>query len=138
MNNYLKEAREFLSRFQISLVIREAIPQKAPLWTNEDEKEDYGKNYWVELRNKEGKKYSFNYWGSINDKYQNKRPNAYDVLACLNSYDDGSNYDDFCSSYGYETDSIKAAKTYKAVMKQIEGLKTILSPEALEALNNID
>jgi hypothetical protein len=134
---YYKQVKDFLSKYCLTLTIKEAIPQKKPLWVSDRKTEDYGKNYWVSIKNKNGISYNFDFWGSIKDKYGNKKPNAYDVLACLDTLSDGETFESFCNSYGYDTDSILAEKTYKAVMKQIDGLKKILSKEAIEDLNNI-
>ena len=134
---YLKQANDFLNEYSLYLIIREAMSQKKPLWVSDRKTEDYGINYWVTLRNKEGETYTFDFWGSVKDKNDNKKPNAYDVLACIDTFSDGETFKDFCNSYGYDTDSILAEKTYKAVMKQIEGLKKVLSSKAIEKLNNI-
>lgn len=48
-------------------------------------------------------------------------PTAYDVLACLQKYDVGT-FEDFCGDYGYDNDSIKSLKTYKAVKKEYENV----------------
>jgi len=132
---YLQQVQKFLLKNKIEITIEKAIPQKAPLWVADH----YGVNYWITLKNSvTNKSYSFDFWGSIYDKEQHKNPNAYDVLACLNTHLDGESFEDFCSSYGYEVDSIKAFKTYKATLKQNEGLKKIFSSEQLEELNNIN
>jgi hypothetical protein len=144
-NKYNKQAKEFLSKYELNLSIREAIPQKTPLWINKDSKnQQHGINYFCSLSNKDGKHYSFDFWGSIADAEKishgekTGRPNAYSILACLDTYSDGESFEDFCNNFGYDTDSITAEKTYKAVMKQIDGLKAILTPEAIEELNNIN
>lgn len=141
MNKYNEEARNFLKKFELSLNIREAIPQKPPIWHKG--KEDYGINYYCTLVNKEGKSYAFDFWGSIKDKENyfrgwSKSPSAYDILACLDTYNDGITFEDFCTGYGYDTDSITAEKTFKAVQYQTSKLKEILSIEAQEELNNIN
>jgi hypothetical protein len=141
-NNYDKQADNFLSKYNLTLNVREAIPQKMPLWCKEGEK--HGINYFCSLVNKEGKAYSFDFWGSIAEaesirryEVRRRRPSSYDILACLDTFSDGSSFEDFCNEFGYSTDSIMAEKTYKAVMKQVEGLKKILPTEAIEELNNI-
>lgn len=64
------------------------------------------------------------------------KPNAYDILACLDVlYDD--NFDDFCSSFGYDTDSITAEKTYRAVQEQDRALRRLFTMEQLEKLSEI-
>ena len=145
MNEYNKQASEFLKTYGLNLSIRQAIPQRAPLWIDKDKKIEgfYGIKYWVTLSNKDGLHYSFDFWDSIANREKIKhgrndgRPVAYDVLACLDTYSDGESFEDFCNNFGYDTDSRQAEKTYYAVMKQIEGIKKVLSIEAIEALNNI-
>lgn len=43
-------------------------------------------------------------------------PTEYDVLACLTKNEVGT-FENFCSEFGYDTDSRTAKKTYKAVLK---------------------
>lgn len=139
MDNYKKQATEFLRKHNLVLNIREAMPQKEPLWVKHSDKKGglYGKNYFCSLTNKDGKHYSFDFWGSIHDLNTGRKPNAYDVLACLDTCSDGESFEDFCNGYGYDTDSKMAEATYNAVMKQIAGLKAIMTPEALSELNEI-
>ncbi len=65
-----------------------------------------------------------------------KAPTAYDVLVCLQKYDVGS-FDDFCSDFGYNIDSITANKTYKAVCKEFESIQRIWSDDEIEKLQEI-
>lgn len=138
--DYKKQARDFLEKHGLTLNIREAVPQKAPIWQKGNE--NHGINYYCSLSNKDGKHYSFDFWGSIKDKENDfrgwsKAPSAYDILACLDTYNDGYTFENFCFSYGYDTDSITAEKIYKVVQYQTEKLKEILTPEAQNELNEI-
>lgn len=63
-------------------------------------------------------------------------PNSYDVLACLNLLSE-DNFEDFCSSYGYETDSILALKTFEAVKEQDRNLRKLFERSELEMLSDI-
>lgn len=89
---------------------------------------------------------------SINDisKYQNsfgfgkqmkliagKQPTPYDVLACLTKYDPGT-FEDFCGEFGYDTDSRKAYKTYKAVKREWENVAILFNDEQLDMLREIN
>jgi hypothetical protein len=65
------------------------------------------------------------------------KPTNYDILACLQKYDVGS-FEDFCDNYGYDNDSRKAEKTYKAVCKEFEGMERLFSPDELEILSEIN
>ena len=65
-----------------------------------------------------------------------KEPKPYDVLACLDVlYDDS--FEDFCSSFGYDTDSIAAEKIYKACLEQSNQLKILFNDKELEKLAEI-
>ncbi len=78
--------------------------------------------------------YRFTFGQSIANK--GNKPTAYDVLACLTKYDIGS-YDDFCSDFGYSTDSRKARKIYRDVLKEWKNVEKMFSPEQLELLREI-
>ena len=82
---------------------------------------------------RDGKKYVGTFGQSI--MAGDKTPSAYDILACLDYWE--GDFEDFCAEYGYYEDSIKALSTYKAVMKQSEGLKSLFSTEELEKLGEI-
>ena len=64
-------------------------------------------------------------------------PTAYDILACLTKYDPGS-FENFCSEFGYDEDSRRAYKTYKAVVKEFENVEKLFSEEEREQLNKIN
>jgi|GEM_PF-675149 len=65
------------------------------------------------------------------------RPDNYDILACLNTYDDNITLDDFAREYGYTIPS-EAIDIYNKVKDQILNLKLLYNDEELEQLNNID
>lgn len=78
------------------------------------------------------------YGGSIFGAKEIKRvaPTAYDVLACITKYHPGT-LEDFCSEFGYDTDSKKAEKTYYAVLKEYADVSSIFSHQELEELAEI-
>lgn len=82
-----------------------------------------------------GKRYSFNFGQSIAGA--DEIPTAYDVLSCLQKYDIGS-FEDFCGEFGYDTDSRKAEKIYKAVCKEYESLCRLYSDEELQLMAEIN
>lgn len=63
-------------------------------------------------------------------------PTAYDVLACMQKYDVGS-YEDFCSEFGYDTDSRTAEKIYRAVVEEYKNLAMLYSDAELEEMAEI-
>lgn len=64
-------------------------------------------------------------------------PTAYDVLACLTKYEVGT-FEDFCSEFGYDTDSRTAKKTYKAVLKEYSNVCKIWSDSEIELMQEIN
>lgn len=132
-NDYIGNAKLFLQDTNAELSISKAYPQKRAPWIKTDEEQ--GIHYWCVLRR--GKKqYGFDFWDSIDNKKANKRPNEYDILSCLNTLSE-NNFPDFCDAFGYDTDSIKALKTFEACQEQDKGLRRIFTDIELEKLNNI-
>lgn len=63
-------------------------------------------------------------------------PTLYDILACLTKSDPGD-IEDFCSDYGYNTDSIKDNELHKAVCKEWKGVNRLFG-DCLEELQEIN
>jgi hypothetical protein len=63
-------------------------------------------------------------------------PSAYDVLACLSKYEVGT-FEDFCSSYGYDVDSRKAERIYKAVLKEYNNVCLLWTDDEIAVLQEI-
>lgn len=65
-----------------------------------------------------------------------KPPTNYDILACLTKYDPGI-FEDFCSEFGYDTDSIRAEKTYNAVKNEYMNVINLYSDTEIEQLAEV-
>lgn len=63
-------------------------------------------------------------------------PTEYDILACLETYVPDT-FEDFCSEFGYDDDSISALKTYLACQKQWSNIRKIFTEEQIEELAEI-
>lgn len=63
-------------------------------------------------------------------------PKAYDVLTCLTKYDPDT-FENFCSEYGYDTDSKSAEKTYNAVKDEYKNICALFTDEEIEKLAEI-
>jgi hypothetical protein len=67
-----------------------------------------------------------------------KMPTLADVLDCLASdaagFQNAASFEDWASEYGYDTDSRKAEKIYKAVSQQSSDLELILGSGLYEEL----
>ena len=63
-------------------------------------------------------------------------PTAEEVLECLRSdaCTDGDTFEEFCFSLGYDSDSRKAEKLYKAVQRQTDKLRRFLGADLFTEL----
>lgn len=66
-----------------------------------------------------------------------EEPSAYNVLACLDGNDPGT-FEDFCSNFGYDTDSRKAKKIYDDVLNQWKELRCLFTDDELKTLGEIN
>lgn len=66
-----------------------------------------------------------------------KTPRPYDVLAVLSKSDPGT-FEEFCSEYGYDTDSRKAENIYHAVVDEWNNLKMLFTDDELDKLSEIN
>lgn len=133
MNEYEKQANDFLAETETKLEVKESAIQSEPLWVNKGEK--YGIKYDVKLENAKGQ-YVFNFWGSIHNKEQSNEPTAYDVIACLTTNEVGTVWN-FINEFGYEANE-KTQKIYQAVKAEYKGLKRIFTDEDFEKLAEIN
>jgi len=65
-----------------------------------------------------------------------KAPTAYDVLTCLTKYDPGT-FVDFCNEFGYDTDSRRAERTYKAVREEYLNICALYNDAELKKMSEI-
>jgi hypothetical protein len=74
--------------------------------------------------------------------HNGKEPKTADVLDCLASdaasIDNTRGFEDWCSDFGYDTDSRKAEKMYKTCEHQAERLKNFLDGDYTELLYNTE
>ena len=64
-------------------------------------------------------------------------PNCYDILACLTKYNPDT-FENFCSEFGYDTDSRAAKKTYKAVKEEYYGICALFTSDEMELMAEIN
>lgn len=131
-SKYEIQANEFAQKYNISLKCKHL---------------KYGKHFADDTANrhifkcmlihKDGqseRQYTFNFGQSINSG--NTPPTLYDVLTSLEKYDVGA-FEDFCSEFGYDNDSIKSEKVYKAVVNEYENMLRVFGADILEEMREI-
>lgn len=86
-----------------------------------------------------GKIFNFDYWGSImNPEIQSDEDNISAFEAFVSDAICGeSTFEDFCSDLGYDTDSRRAERIYKACQKSNRKLHRIFSGNIYELLTEL-
>ena len=125
--NYQQQANEFATKHNVKLKINRTT---YGYHFEEDEEKRYIFNCTL---SRNGKRYTFNFGQSI--AAEDTPPTMYDILTCLTKHNPET-FEDFCSEYGYNTDSINAQKTYKAVQREFNGVNRLFS-DILEELQEI-
>lgn len=110
MTNYIQQAQNFATKFNVKLSFIGDPEYRG--YFSDDKEERYVFKCKLQ-RNKLS--YTFTFGQSISAGAQ--EPTLYDILTSLTKYDPET-FEDFCSNYGYDQDSRKAEKTYKAVCKE--------------------
>lgn len=76
--------------------------------------------------------------GLVNKAGKPKKPTKKDVLYSMMAGDvSDMNFNDFCREFGYDNDSIKALKIYKACEKETEAYHNMFDSEEREILNEL-
>lgn len=88
----------------------------------------------VDKKNREWREYNNRMAGSPYT-YKAESPTAYDVLASVTKSDPGT-FSDFCSDFGYDTDSRKAEKDYFAVQEEWKNINRLFN-DVLDDLQEV-
>jgi hypothetical protein len=131
ISSYEQQALDFLTKFGIKFSFKFITYD----YHFEGDKEP--RNIYQCTFSRERKKLNIRFGQSINNTEKGIEPRAYDLLACITKNDPGS-FENFCGDFGYDSDSRKAEKTYKAVMKEWKSVEAFFSTEEIEALQEIN
>lgn len=116
--NYLQQATEFAAKHNVKMKINSVNYGKH---FADDKESRYIFNITL---SRKGKRYTFNFGQSLASG--SEEPTMYDILTCLEKYE-SIDFEDFCSNYGYDTDSIKSLKTYKAVDREYKAVNRLFN-----------
>lgn len=162
-NDYRKQAADFLTLHSIEFRAV-LIGSDCPAFCEDAEKGNdmdavntyprrthiHGKHYRCTFSRKGQGHFSVDFWNSYADEAHNAKdiferprndrkrrmPTPYDVLACINKSDPGT-FEDFCSEFGYSTDSIKAEKVYRAVVDEWRKFRLFFTSEQIQQAQEI-
>lgn len=126
MNEYEKQANDFAKKYGVKL--KELSMRVGSMWG-----ENQHRCIFKMRLSRNRKTYTFDFGQSLADG--SKTPTMYEVLACLTKYDVGS-FEDFCQSYGYDEDSRKAERTYKAVCREYAAVERLFG-DCMDELQEI-
>jgi len=77
-------------------------------------------------------------WKIAAQQYKEAHASAYDVLACISGdVNCPETFEDFCSEYGYETNSIKALQTFRRASSFGKRLRAFFTESEIEKLQEI-
>lgn len=132
MNEYLKQAKDFLKSCNATIKIKKIGYEANKNW-NEN---IYRNTYRVSIKTPLGTM-RVKFWDSVYNTERGIEPTEYDILACLEKYDVGT-FEDFVDEFGYESDSLRCAKRiYKAVTHEYNNICRCFTPEQIEAMQEI-
>lgn len=130
VTEYQSNAKKFLARHNVKLSVA-FVDNSCPPFC--DGKHIHGDKYRVTVT-RDGKRIQFCFWNSYNDSQACRPPDEYDILSCASSdLYCPADFEDFCAEYGYDVDSRKAEKTFKACRAQSERLQRIFDTEEMQA-----
>lgn len=128
---YQKQAEDFAKKYGVTLKILGCEYKK---YFDGDDQPRYV--FKLKLSRKvDGKtvSYTFEFGQSIVNG--SEEPTIYDVIVCMTKYDPET-FEDFCMTYGYDTDSRKAEKVYRAVCKEWKAIEKLFG-DCMEELQEI-
>lgn len=100
---------------------------------NPNMQESENMDHWKCVIRRKGNIGSMTLVFSMGMAHRGKEPEVADVLDCLASdasgIENSPSFEDWCSEYGYDTDSRKAEKTFKACEHQSKRLKKLLGED---------
>jgi hypothetical protein len=96
-------------------------------WNQQDDWQRNANSYRCTLHYK-GRQYSLDYWQGIGISHD---PRADDVLDCLmvDALAGDQTFDDFCADFGYDSDSRKAEKIWRACQLVAKNMKRLLGKD---------
>lgn len=126
VSEYEQQAIDFCDRFGVTMKVGKSKYEN-PIW------DDTPHYIFPVTFTRDGNSMTVRYAQSIKDG--NTEPTAYDVLATIQKYDPGT-FEDFCSEYGYDSDSKAHERIYKAVRKEWNDVDRVFG-DCLDELQEI-
>lgn len=97
-------------------------------------------NHMVKVTNTEtDQSITFEFWASMANPELNSEYDILNAFYCLvsDAIAGSENFEDFCSNFGYDTDSKTAEKIYRKCKKQLEKLSKIYDGDIYDFANEL-
>lgn len=114
-NDYEKQALYFAKKYGVKLEILGS--EYKTMWGEQQKRSVFKCKL-----SRNSKSYTFEFGQSIANGSND--PTMYDILTCLTKYDPET-FENFCAEFGYDINSRKDEKTYKAVCKEYEAVERL-------------
>ena len=97
------------------------------LWPNSDSRHENYNNHKITVK-ANGKRATFEFWASIMHPEIDSESDLISSFECFvsDAVSGLYSFEDFCSEFGYDTDSRKAEKIHRACQKSADKLKRLL------------
>ena len=139
--DYQKQGQDFLTKHSIKMTVK--FIEYGLYFEDDKEARDifritFSRPTLRGYRESNKKPFSVRFGQSLNDSTGNgdNKPTAYDVLACITKYEPGT-FEQFCGDFGYDIDSRKAEKIYKAVCKEWQKVSSFFTDAEISELREI-
>ncbi len=130
MDEYNQQAEKFLKETKTEFKVK--FVKNGLYFDDDKEPRDI---YLITLKRGE-REFSFKFGQSINNTEKQIKPTAYDFLSCVEKYEH-IDFEDFCNEFGYDDDSRKAEKTFKAVQEEFNKIRMLFNNTEIEKLQEI-
>ena len=132
MNDYIKQAKDFLESCSATMEITYTGMELNSNWKDKELRN----TYFATITTPRGTM-KVKFWDSVYNTERGIKPTEYDILACLEKYDVGT-FEDFVNEFSYESNNLRCAKRiYKAVTHEYQDLCRCFTEEQLESLREI-
>jgi len=134
MCEYNKQAEDFLKSTNTKFSYKFL---KNGVYFLEDKETNTARDIYLITLTRGIKKRQFKFGDSISNSGSGKGIKPYDFLACVTKNEDVINFKEFCSSYGYNVDSIKALRLWKLCRSEFYKITSLYNQKELEKLQEI-
>lgn len=107
------------------------------LWPADEKKQNYNNHVITVSHN--GSSTRFEFWGSIMNPEIGSVSDLQHAFYCFlsDAVSAKQSFEDFCSEFGYDSDSRKAERIYKACEKSLAKLEKLYSGDCYDLINEV-